>query len=32
MDPAMKKQIGERLRRKREEANYTREKLGELCS
>ena len=28
----LKAQIGRRLREKREQANYTREKLGELCS
>ena len=27
-----KAQIGRRLREKREQAGYTREKLGELCS
>ncbi len=30
-DP-LKLQIGRRLRQKREQAGYTREKLGELCS
>ena len=29
---ATKIQIGRRLRKKREQAGYTREKLGELCS
>lgn len=29
---ALKTQIGLRLREKREQAGYTREKLGELCS
>lgn len=29
---AIKLQIGRRLREKREQAGYTREKLGELCS
>ena len=29
---ATKAQIGQRLREKREQAGYTREKLGELCS
>lgn len=29
---ANKAQIGRRLREKREQAGYTREKLGELCS
>lgn len=28
----IKKQIGRRVREKREQAGYTREKLGELCS
>lgn len=28
----LKAQIGQRLRAKREQAGYTREKLGELCS
>ena len=32
MDTITKKQIGLRLRRKREQAGYTREKLAELCS
>ena len=32
MDAAHKVAIGQRLRRKREQANYTREQLGELCS
>ena len=32
MDTATKKQIGRRLRRKREQAGYTREKLAELSS
>lgn len=32
MDNATKLQIGHRLRQKREEAGYTREKLGELCN
>ena len=32
MTPATKAEIGTRLRQKREEAGYTREKLGELCS
>ena len=32
MDAATKKAIGMRLRQKREQANYTREQLGELCS
>jgi len=29
---AIKAQIGQRLREKREQAGYTREQLGELCS
>jgi len=29
---AVKLEIGRRLRKKREQAGYTREKLGELCS
>ena len=32
MTDAIKLQIGQRLREKREQAGYTREKLGELCS
>lgn len=32
MDTATKKQIGSRLREKREQAGYSREKLAELCS
>lgn len=32
MTNAVKSQIGRRLREKREQAGYTREKLGELCS
>ena len=32
MDASTKAQIGRRLREKREQAGYTREKLGELCS
>lgn len=32
MNAETKSQIGHRLREKREEAGYTREKLGELCS
>lgn len=32
MTSAVKTQIGLRLREKREQAGYTREKLGELCS
>ena len=32
MTDATKSQIGRRLREKREQAGYTREKLGELCS
>lgn len=32
MTDALKVQIGRRLREKREQAGYTREKLGELCS
>lgn len=32
MTDAMKAQIGHRMREKREQAGYTREKLGELCS
>ena len=32
MDAATKAAIGRRLRNKREQANYTRERLGELCS
>lgn len=32
MTDAVKAQIGRRLREKREQAGYTREKLGELCS
>ena len=32
MTDALKAQIGLRLREKREQAGYTREKLGELCS
>ena len=32
MDAARKAEIGSRLRIKREQAGYTRERLGELCS
>lgn len=32
MTVAVKAQIGRRLREKREQSGYTREKLGELCS
>lgn len=32
MTDIIKSQIGKRLREKREQAGYTREKLGELCS
>lgn len=32
MTDTVKAQIGRRLREKREQAGYTREKLGELCS
>ncbi len=32
MDMTHKAAIGQRLRSKREQANYTREQLGELCS
>lgn len=32
MDATTKLQIGRRLRQKREQAGYTREQLGELCS
>lgn len=32
MDAVTKAEIGKRLRRKREDAGYTRERLGELCS
>lgn len=32
MTGTLKAQIGRRLRAKREQAGYTREKLGELCS
>ena len=32
MDSSKKSQIGRRLREKREQAGYTREKLAELCS
>ncbi len=32
MTDTLKLQIGHRLRAKREQAGYTREKLGELCS
>ena len=32
MDSSTKSQIGHRLREKREQAGYTREKLAELCS
>ena len=32
MTDSLKAQIGQRLRTKREQAGYTREKLGELCS
>lgn len=32
MTDALKAEIGGRLRKKREQAGYTREKLGELCS
>lgn len=32
MDADVKLQIGHRLRQKREQAGYTREQLGELCS
>ena len=31
MDASTKLQIGRRVREKREQAGYTREKLGELC-
>ena len=32
MTDTIKSQIGARLRKKREQAGYSREKLGELCS
>ena len=32
MTDTIKAQIGRRLRKKREQAGYTREELGELCS
>lgn len=32
MDAAVKRSIGVRIRKKREEAGYTRERMGELCS
>ena len=32
MHPSTRKEIGQRLRALREQAGYTREKLGELCS
>lgn len=32
MTPTTKAEIGARLRQKREDSGYTREKLGELCS
>ena len=32
MDTATKSKIGQNLRKKRESAGYTREKLGELCN
>lgn len=32
MTDAVKAQVGRRLREKREQAGYTREQLGELCS
>lgn len=32
MTDILKAQIGHRLREKREQAGYTREKMGELCS
>jgi len=32
MDASNKAAIGQRFRRKREQANYTREQLGELCA
>lgn len=32
MDVTTKLQIGRRMRQKREQAGYTREQLGELCS
>ena len=32
MNVEMKREIGLRLRQKRESAGYTREQLGELCS
>lgn len=32
MTDLMKAQVGRRLRERREQAGYTREKLGELCS
>lgn len=32
MDAVVKAQIGQRLRAKREQAGYTRERLGELCA
>lgn len=32
MTDAIKAQIGRRLREKREQSGYTREKLGELCA
>ena len=32
MNAATKAEIGKRLRKKREDAGYTRERLGELCS
>jgi len=32
MNAEMKKSIGARIRKRREEAGYTREQLGELCA
>jgi len=32
MDATLRSQIGARLRAKREQSKYTREKLGEICS
>lgn len=32
MTDTLKAEIGQRMRTKREQAGYTREKLGELCS
>lgn len=32
MTEILKAEIGQRLRKKREQSGYTREKLGELCS